>query len=45
MDLVRVGVDLRLIFFSLDLDQYIDDIGFVALSSGVVRIVYLDIDV
>ena len=40
MDLPTVGVDLRFIFFTLDLDQYIDEIDFVRLSSGVVRIVY-----
>ena len=41
MDLVRVGVYLRFIFLTLDLDQYIDEIDFVRLSSGVVRIFYL----
>ena len=41
MNLVRVGVDLRFIFFILDLDQYIDEIDFVRLSSGIVCIFYL----
>ena len=41
MDFVRVGVDLRFIFFTLGLDQYIDEVDFVRLSLGVVRIFYL----
>jgi len=41
MDLVRVIVDLRFIFCTLVLDQYVDEIDFVGLSSGVVRIFYL----
>jgi len=40
MDLVRVRVDLRFIFFTLDLKQYIHEIDFVRLSSCVVRIFY-----
>jgi len=41
MNLVRVGVGLRFMLFTLDLDQYIDVIDLVRLSSGVVRIFYL----
>jgi len=41
MNLVRVGIDLRFTFFTLDLDQYIDDIVLVRLSSCVVCIFYL----
>ena len=41
MDLVRVRVDLRFIFFTLDLDQYIDEFDFIRLSSGIARIFYL----
>ena len=36
MDLVKARVDLRFIFFTLNLDQYIDEIDFVELSSGIV---------
>ena len=41
MDLVRIRVDLRFIFLTLNLDQYIEKIDLVRLSSGVVRIFYL----
>jgi len=41
MDLIRVRVDLRFMFFTLDLDQYINEIDLVRLSSSVVRIFYL----
>jgi len=41
MDLVRVAVDLRFTFFTLNLDQHIDEINFVRLLSGVVCIFYL----
>jgi len=34
-------VDLGFTFFLLDLDQYIDDIDFVRLSSSIVCIFYL----
>jgi len=39
--LVRVGVHLRSILFTLDHDQYIYEIDFVRLSSGIVSIFYL----
>jgi len=40
IDLVRVRVDLRFMFFTLNLDQYIDEIDLVRLSSDVVHIFY-----
>ena len=41
MDLVRVEVDLRFMFFILDFDQYISEIDLIRLSSGIVRIFYI----
>ena len=41
MNLVRVGVGLRFMLFTLDLDQYVYEINLVRLSSGVVHIFYL----
>ena len=41
MDLVRVEVDLRFMFFTLDLDQYISEIDLIRLLSSIVRIFYL----
>jgi len=41
MDLVRVEVDLRFMFFTLDFDQYISEIDLIRLLSSIVRIFYL----